>query len=131
VSDWNDVRPYFERPAVAHLATLMPDGAPYSVPVWVGVEGDGLAVFVEEGSRKDVNLERDPRVAVSITDPDEPLSMAEMRGRVVRRLTGAEAQEIVDRIAVKYTGKPYVQRDGMTAFLLEPTSHSANDYSAD
>jgi PPOX class probable F420-dependent enzyme len=131
MTSWNDVRPYFDRAAVCHLATLQPDGAPYSVPVWVGVEGDHLAVFMEEGSRKDANLQRDPRVALSITDPAEPLSMAEVRGRAISRLTGPPAQEIVDRIAVKYTGERYFQRDGMTAFLVEPERMSARDYSAD
>ena len=53
------------------------------------------------------------------------------RGRVERRLTGPEAQEIVDRIAVTYTGEPYVQRDGMAAFLVRPERMSAHDYSAD
>ena len=131
MTSWSDVKPHFERPAECHLATLLPDGAPYSVPVWVGVEGDRLAVFMDEDSRKDANLQRDPRVALSITDPDEPLDMAEVRGRVVQRLTGTDAQEIVDRIAVKYTGEPYFQRDGMTAYLVEPERMSARDYSAD
>ena len=59
MSDWDDVRPYFDLPAVAHAATLMPDGSPHSVPVWVGVEGDRLGIFMETGSRKDRNLGRD------------------------------------------------------------------------
>ncbi len=131
MSSWNDVRAYFDRDAVCHLATLQPDGSPYSVPVWVGVEGERLAVFMEEDSRKDENLRRDPRVALSITNPEQPLDMAEVRGRADVRLTGAEAQEIVDRIAVKYTGEPYVRREGMTAFLVTPERMSAKDYTAD
>lgn len=130
MSDWNDVRPYFDRPVVAHIATLLPDGAPHSVPVWVGVEGEELAVFMEEGSRKDRNLQRDPRIALSVTDPEEPLSMAEVRGRVARRLTGEAAQELVDRIALKYTGEPYDIRSGMAAFLIRPERFRARDYTA-
>ena len=131
MTDWNDVRPYFERAAVAHVATLLPDGGPHSVPVWVGLEGDELAIFMDEGSRKDENLQRDPRIALSITDPDEPLSMAEVRGRVSRRLTGPAAQEIVDRISEKYTGEPYDIRGGMAAFLIAPEKYRAHDYSAE
>lgn len=130
MTSWSDVRPAFERAAVCHLATLLPDGAPHSVPVWVGVEGDRLAVFMQEGSRKDANIQRDPRVALSITNPREPLEMAEVRGRATERLTGAAAQEIVDRIAVKYTGAPYELRSGMTVFLVTPERQSAHDYSA-
>lgn len=131
MTSWDDVRPHFERAAVAHLATLQPDGSPYSVPVWVGVEGDRLAVFMEEDSKKDAALQRDPRLALSITDPAEPLRMAEVRGRAATRLTGPAAQEIVDRIAVKYTGAPYDVREGMTAFLIEPARMTAHDYSGD
>ena len=62
--DWAGVRRYFETSAPAHVSTLMPDGAPHVVPVWIGVEGDRLAFFSVTGSRKDANVQRDPRVAV-------------------------------------------------------------------
>lgn len=130
MTSWENVRPYFERAAVAHVATLLPDGGPHSVPVWVGVEGDRLAFFMEEDSLKDRNLQRDPRVAFSTTRPDEPLDMATVRGRAVERLTGDAAMEVVDRIARAYTGQQYDIRSGMTVFLIEPDRHWANDYSA-
>ncbi len=38
-----------DRPNFAHLATLMADGSPHSVPVWVGREGDRLLVCTSEG----------------------------------------------------------------------------------
>lgn len=128
---WQGVRRYFETTALGHLATLLPDGAPHSVPVWTGVEGDRLAFFTETGSRKDRNLQRDPRVAVSVTAPDQPLDMAFVRGRVAHRIEGDEALEIVDRIATLYTGAPYELRSGFTAFLVDPEVSWANDYSAE
>ena len=128
---WNDARPYFERPAVVHVATIRPDGAPHSVPVWIGLEGDLLALFMEEGSAKDEHLSRDPRIALSVTNPDQPLDRAIVRGRAVRRLDGPEAQVIVDRIAEKYTGGPYDVRSGLVVLLIEPETASAHDYSAD
>lgn len=130
VSDsWATVSRYFDADAVAHLATLLPDGSPHSVPVWAGVEGEHLAIFMLTGSLKDRNLQRDPRVAVSVTGPRNPLDMATVRGRAVRRLTGDDALPIVDRIAHKYTGAPYEIRSGLTAFLIEPSRAWANDYS--
>ncbi|WP_291054304.1 PPOX class F420-dependent oxidoreductase [Herbiconiux sp.] len=130
MASWESTRPYFERAAVAHVATLMPDGSPHSVPVWVGVEGDELAIFMVSGSRKDRNLQRDPRLAISVTRPDEPLDMATVRGVAVRRIDGAEAMPIVDRIAQKYTGGPYELRDGLTVFLVRPDTSWSNDYTA-
>ncbi|MFS0734579.1 TIGR03618 family F420-dependent PPOX class oxidoreductase [Microbacterium sp. 1P10UB] len=129
MSSWETVRPYFARGALAHIATLLPDGAPHSVPVWVGVEGDRVAVFMVEDSRKDRNLQRDPRVALSTTRPDQPLDMATVRGRVVERITGEPAMEVVDRIARLYTGADYDVRSGMTVFLIEPERSWSQDYS--
>lgn len=123
------MRPYFERPAVVHVATLMPDGSPHSVPVWIGLEGDELAFFMTEGSRKDENLQRDPRIAFSVTDPDEPLSMAFVRGSIGRRVGGDEAQEIVDRISRKYSGKNYDVRSGLVVHLTAPATVWSHDYS--
>src|SRR5215216_5308561 len=91
----------------AHIATLMPDGAPHSVPVWIHLEGDNLVVLTGPGSRKARNLERDPRVAISITDVDQPFASALIRGRVVERVEGDRAWEIIDRISRKYTGQAY------------------------
>ena len=55
-----------------HLATVLPDGCPHSVPVWATVDGDRIAFFTQAKSRKARNLERDPRVALSVVD--EPSS---------------------------------------------------------
>ncbi|GGH36520.1 TIGR03618 family F420-dependent PPOX class oxidoreductase [Microbacterium album] len=130
-TDWSSVRRYFETDAVAHVATLMPDGAPHSVPVWVGVEGEGLAIFMLAGSRKDRNLQRDPRVALSVTSPGSDLDMAFVRGRAVARIEGDDAMPLVDRIARAYTGDPYPIRAGLAAYLIEPAVCWARDYTED
>ena len=61
-----EAKALIDRPNFAHLATLMSDGAPHSVPVWVGREGDRLVVCTSEGSLKGRNTRRDPRIALSI-----------------------------------------------------------------
>jgi PPOX class probable F420-dependent enzyme len=114
----DDVRALFEKPNFVHLATLMPDGGPHTVPVWMGVEGEHLAFFTQPASRKAKNIDRDPRVAVSVVDRDDPYRMAQVRGRVVERRTGEEALAIIDRLSHDYTGKPFPMRTG-TVFLIE------------
>jgi hypothetical protein len=104
--------------------------APHSVPVWAGVEDDLIAFFSIAGSRKDENIGADPRVALSVTDPDNDFDMAFVRGRVVRRLDGDDAMPIVDRIAEKYTGAPYSTRSGMAVFLVQPEVTWSHDYAA-
>ena len=101
-----EVRELLEARNFAHLATTLPDGSPHSVPIWIGVEGDHVVFFTQPGSRKARNLERDPRVAISAVDLENPYRSAQLRGRVVDTVEGEEALEIIDRLAVKYTGEP-------------------------
>jgi PPOX class probable F420-dependent enzyme len=115
----DDVRSLFAGPNYAHLATVLPTGAPHSVPVWCGVEGEHVVFFTQPASRKARNLARDPRVAFSITDHESPYRMAQIRGRVVSVVEGEEALEIIDRLAVKYTGQPFPMRTGIV-YLIEP-----------
>jgi PPOX class probable F420-dependent enzyme len=115
-----DVRALFDGANQAHVATLLPDGSPHSVPVWVGIEGDRIAFLTSPGSRKARNLERDPRVCVSIAAHDQPFTMAGVRGRVSERLEGNAAWEVIDRISRKYTGQPYPVRADRMVFLIEP-----------
>jgi len=115
-----DVCALFDGPNQAHVATLLPDGGPHSVPVFVGLEGDRIAFFTSPGSRKARNLERDPRVSISITGAEQPNAMAQVRGRVVERREGDAAWTVIDRIFHKYVGQPYPLRTDRVLFLIEP-----------
>ena len=114
-----EVRELLEARNFAHLATTLPDGSPHSVPIWIGVEGDHVVFFTQPGSRKARNLEREPRVAISLVDLENPYRSAQLRGRVVGTVEGAEALEIIDRLSVKYTREPFPMRSGIV-FLVEP-----------
>ncbi len=122
-------RALFDAPNFAHVATLLPDGSPHSVPVWVGLEGDRIAFFTFPHTRKARNLERDPRVAISVTDLRRPYAMAQVRGRVAERLEGDAALPIVDRIAAKYGDEPYPERTESIVYLVEPERVRTADYS--
>ena len=88
------------------------------------MEGEHVVFFTQPASRKARNLERDPRVAFSITDHEQPYRMAQVRGRVVGTVEGDAALEIIDRLAVKYTGSPFPMRSGVV-FLIEPSKVQA------
>jgi PPOX class probable F420-dependent enzyme len=94
----------------AHLATLMPDGSPQSVPVWVGRDGERLVICTGERSLKAKNTLRDPRVAISIVSHDNPYEEAQLRGKVVERRPDPELR-VMDPISIKYTGKPFPFRN--------------------
>ncbi|PYX75065.1 MAG: hypothetical protein DMG72_08425 [Acidobacteria bacterium] len=70
----DEIRALLDAPNFAHLATLMPDGSPQSVPIWVGREGDRILICTGEGSLKAKNTRRDPRVSLSIA-PSSPTAV--------------------------------------------------------
>jgi PPOX class probable F420-dependent enzyme len=115
-----DVRRHLDSTVIAHLATVLPDGAPHTVPLWVGTRGDQIVFLTGPGSRKARNLRRDPRVALSLTPVDNPFQPVIIRGRVVEWLAGPEAWEIVDRIATKYTGGAYPRGEERVVAVIEP-----------
>ena len=119
-----EIRALLQRPNLAHVATVLPDGAPHSVPVWARPEGERIAFFTQASSRKARNLAADPRVAISVADRDNPYAMGQVGGRVVETLEGDPALEIVDRIADEYTGRPFPMRS-VTVYLVEVERESS------
>ena len=115
----DSVRALLQGANFAHVASVLPNGGPHSVPVWIALEGDRIAFFTQPGSRKARNLAADPRVAISIVNHENPYQTAQIRGRVVETVTGDAALEIMDRMSVRYTGKPFPYREGI-ALLVEP-----------
>src|SRR3989454_10496391 len=115
-----EVRALLEGANVAEVATVLPDGGPRRVPVWIGLEGNRIVFLTSPGSRKARNLERDPRVAISITDRNQPHSMAQVRGRVVERVEGDAAWTIIDRLSQKYIGQPYPLRTDRVVYMVDP-----------
>ena len=114
-----DVRELFEAANFAHVATLMPDGAPHSVAVWVGVEDGRVVFFTQPSSQKARNVARDRRVAISITDHANPYRTGRVRGSIAATREGDEALEVIDRLSQKYTGRPFPMRSGVV-YEVEP-----------
>jgi len=116
----SEVKALIDRPNFAHLATLMSDGSPQSVPVWVDREGEHLVVCTREGSLKAKNTRRDPRIALSLVDFYNPYEEVQVRGRVIERRNDAEFKGI-DAVSRKYTGKPFPFRspEGQITLIIE------------
>jgi len=101
----------------AHLATIMSDGSPHCAPVWVGRESDHIIVCTDEDSVKGKNTRRDPRVAISIVDMDDPYSEAQLRGRVTERRRDSDFKYI-DAVSRKYVGKAWPYREETPVALV-------------
>jgi PPOX class probable F420-dependent enzyme len=91
-----------QRPVIANVATVDADGRPQVTPVWIDLEGDELVFNTARGRVKQSNLDSDPRVAVSVVDPDDPFNVVVVRGTVVATEDGADAH--IDSLAKKYMG---------------------------
>jgi PPOX class probable F420-dependent enzyme len=115
-----EVRRVLDGTPVAHLATVLPDGAPHTVPVWVGTRGDRIVFLTGPRSRKARNLRRDPRVALSVAPAEDPFTPVVVRGRVVEWLEGDPAWAVVDELATKYLGGPYSRDEERVVAVVEP-----------
>jgi len=101
----------FSKKAFANIATLMPDGGPQATPVWIDFDGTYVIVNSARGRQKDRNMRRNPKVALSIMDPDNPYRYLEVRGRVTE-ITEEGAAAHINKMAKKYLGVekyPYAQ----------------------
>jgi PPOX class probable F420-dependent enzyme len=116
-----------DKKAFAYLATLMPDGSPQVTPVWFFYENGKFIVNTARGRVKDKNMTKNARVALSISDPDNPYAHISVRGKIVRSTEeGADAS--IDALAKKYLGKDKYpgRRPGEVRVIyeIEPTSIS-------
>ncbi len=73
-----------ERPTFAHFATVRPDGSPQSNVMWFAWDGERIRMTHTKSRQKYRNLGREPRVALSIADPDDPYRFLEVRGELER-----------------------------------------------
>jgi PPOX class probable F420-dependent enzyme len=117
----------FQKRAFANLGTIMSDGSPQVTPVWVDYDGKYVRFNSALGRVKDKNVRRDPRVSLSILDPDNSYRYLAIRGRVVE-ITQKGADEHIDSLAQKYLGQPYPYRqpgEVRVTYKVEPEKVSS------
>ena len=86
-----------------HVATLRADGSVHGVPVWVDDQEGRPVLNSAEGRAWVRNVERDPRVTLTVVNAENPYEYVEVRGRVAERThEGADAH--IDAMAKKYMG---------------------------
>lgn len=95
----------FDETNFATFATMMPAGTPQQTVVWIDREpregADRVLVNTEEGRQKHRNVKRNPKVGVSIMDPEDPYRYVSVRGRV-EEVTKDGAEDHADELARQY-----------------------------
>ncbi len=94
------------QPSICYIATTMTDGSPQLTQTWVDTDGEYVVINTVQGYVKLKNIDRDPRVAVAISDPENPSRYFQVRGRVIDMTTEGGADHI-NMLAQKYLGTPY------------------------
>lgn len=115
-------------PSICYIATTMADGSPQLTQTWVDTDGEHVIINSVQGYVKMKNIERDPRVAVAISDPANPSRYFQVRGRVIDTTTNG-AVEHIEMLAQKYLGMPYQWYGGRdqvrVIIVIEPENVSS------
>jgi PPOX class probable F420-dependent enzyme len=109
---------------LASVVTLMPDGQPQAQLTWIDTDGEHVLVNTEPQRQRFKNIKRDERMTVLIHAADNPFDWAEIRGRVVATINGAQAREHIDELSRRYVGTEYrnpIGPNGRVILVLEPT----------
>jgi PPOX class probable F420-dependent enzyme len=112
-----------ERPLLAVLSTIMPDGSPQATPLWFDTDGSYIRINSAKGRTKDLNMRRDPRVALVIVDDANPYRYVQIRGRVVKFIEGDVAREHINQLSQRYTGQDWALMrpdEVRVMYLIEP-----------
>jgi PPOX class probable F420-dependent enzyme len=97
--------------STSYVATTMPDGSPQLTQTWVDTDGKHVLINTVQGFQKVRNVERDPRVALTVSDPANPSRYWTVRGRVVETTTDGGAEHI-ELLSQRYVGAPYAWYGG-------------------
>lgn len=121
-----DYRDLLETSALIHVATIGPGGEPQSNPVWFDWDGEHIKFSQTKTRQKYKNVGRDPRIAVSLVDPENPYRYLEIRGQVTKIEEDPDL-DFINAMAKKYLGMdeyPYHQPGDERVVLYVRPEHT-------
>jgi PPOX class probable F420-dependent enzyme len=103
-------RALLERPVLVNLATVRPDGAPQVNPMWFKFDGELIWFTHTNYRQKFKNIAHEPRVSISMIDPENPYGYLEVRG-VVERVEDDPEATMYQLLSEWYDGTPVTPPD--------------------
>ncbi|HEX3506880.1 MAG TPA: pyridoxamine 5'-phosphate oxidase family protein [Candidatus Dormibacteraeota bacterium] len=100
---------FLKRPNPAVIAFIRPDGYPMSVATWYDWEDGMILVNMHERRSRLRWMRANPRVSVTALGEGDWYRHVTLYGSVVRFAGDAELADI-DRLCLRYTGKPFSNR---------------------
>ena len=118
--DQKDMHRLFQGRNLAFISTLSKDGSPHITPVWADIEGDLILINTFDTSAKNKNITKDPRIAISVVENNNPYNMVSIKGRVIERTTEG-ADEHLKKLAKRYLGigKYYYRKPNHRRIILK------------
>jgi PPOX class probable F420-dependent enzyme len=105
-----EVDAFLARPNPAVVGTVRPDGSPHTAATWYDWEDGRVLLNMEDTRLRLGHLRANPKVALTVLADDDWYHHVSLLGRVVSIEEDADLHDI-DRLAMRYTGKPYRKRD--------------------
>lgn len=106
-----------DKPMFAHLATVRPDGSPQTQVMWFVWDGERIRMTHTKTRQKYRNFQQEPRVALSIADPDDPYRFLEIRG-VVEKIEDDDAEASFYRSLQRRYGRDYAIPDAAVRVIV-------------
>ena len=117
-----------DKKSFGHVATIGPKGEPQSSPVWLEFDGQYVKFSNLKSRQKYKNLKREPRVAISIIDPDDPYRYIEIRG-IAEKIEDDEGNAFINAMAKKYIDKDvypwHKEGDERVVIFVNPEANSS------
>ena len=111
---------------LGHVSAVRPDGSVAQYLMWIDWDGEHVLTSSALGSRKGRHWRRDPQVAVSVVDRDDPWRFLVIRGRVTA-MRPDDGLAFIDKMSQRYTGSPYRWRDApREVFVITPDHVTAS-----
>jgi PPOX class probable F420-dependent enzyme len=101
--DKKDLQRLLQGRNLAFISTLSRDGSPHITPMWADMEGDIILINTFESSAKSKNIKKDPRIAISVVESNNPYNMVSIKGTVIDQTTEG-ADEHLKKLAKRYLG---------------------------
>jgi len=95
---------------VGHVSAIRADGSIASHLMWIDWDGEHVLTSSPVGSVKGQNWRRNPQVAMSVVDADDPWRFVIVRGRVTDIRPDIDLA-FIDKMSQRYLNVPYRRRD--------------------
>jgi PPOX class probable F420-dependent enzyme len=124
----DSIRQLLDAKNFATVATVNPDGGPQASIVWILRDGDVVLFSTTSTRRKARNLERDPRVSLTIFDLANPYHSVEIRGTA--EVTEDPARTLPQQLSQKYFGEdPPPEPDDVVRLVVSVTAERVVEFS--